>query len=378
MKKEVQERLWLRLIIILAGWSLIAIFFASRNIVISLNLALPFEQWRFGVITEIVYWYIWVPLTPLIFWFAGLFPINRKNWSTKGVLVLLFGLFITFFQLSLEIVINLVIIPRLLCIPREVVERIGSIQRIVLFESFTGFLTYVVLIGSYYAFDYYQKYQARDTRAKQLEGMLARSELQNLKMQLQPHFLFNTLHTISVLMNNDTGLANRTLIRLGDLLRMTLENVNTQEVQLKDELEFLEGYLEIEQTRFRDRLKVNIRIEPDVFDVYVPSFILQPLVENAVRHGFLPLLSRGVIEVIGGLDNGMVRLEVRDNGLGLKLNNEGRVDEGIGLSTIRARLVQLYGEEQHFEVRNVPGGGVLATVVLPLRKMRSENCEDGK
>lgn len=291
----------------------------------------------------------------------------------------LFGLFITFFQLSLEIVINLTIIPSLFQIPAEVVERVGSIQRIVLFESFTGLLTYVVLIGSYYAYDYYQKYQARDTRAKQLEGMLAQAELQNLKMQLQPHFLFNTLHTISILMNKDTESANRMLIQLSDLLRMTLENVSKQEVPLKEELEFLRGYLEIEQTRFRERLQVNIRVDPEIIDAYVPSFILQPLVENAIRHGVVRLQTPGFVEITGRRFNGMVLLEVKDNGSGIILNEEGVMNEGIGLSTIRERLVQLYGEEQQLQVQNIPNdGGVSATVLLPLRKMRHEKIEDGK
>jgi len=226
----------------------------------------------------------------------------------------------------------------------EIAQRVAGVRRVVLVESFTSFFTYMVVVGAYYAFDYYQKYRERDLRALELEGRLTQAELQNLKMQLHPHFLFNTLNTISVLMTKDTKAANSVLVRLSDLLRMALDNVSTHEVTLKEELDFLARYLEIEQTRFEDRLTVRMRIEPGVLAARVPNLILQPLVENAIRHGVAPLLTPGTIEISARRENGNLRLEVRDNGSGLPNSNQ-HVREGVGLSNTRARLVQVYARD---------------------------------
>src|SRR5262245_54597220 len=154
-------------------------------------------------------------------------------------------------------------------------------------------------------------------------------------MQLHPHFLFNTLHSISVLMSEDVSAARRMLARLGDLLRTSLERNGDQEVSLREELEFLRNYLEIEQTRFQDRLSVKLDIEPSVLDALVPNLILQPLVENAIRHGIAPQAGPGVVEIHAQRENGMVRMRVRDNGAGLKQKSASV--NGIGLGNTKAR-----------------------------------------
>jgi LytS/YehU family sensor histidine kinase len=198
---------------------------------------------------------------------------------------------------------------------------------------------------------------------------LAQAELQNLKMQLHPHFLFNTLHAISVLMQEDVTAANRMLVRLSELLRLTLENAGTQETALRQELEFLRLYLEIEQTRFQDRLAVKIEVDPAALDARVPSLILQPLVENALRHGIARNPGAGVIEIRAHRESELLRLEVRDNGPGLR----AEVEEGVGLSNTRARLAQLYGGAARFEINNAADGGALATALLPFRLASATN-----
>jgi two-component system LytT family sensor kinase len=357
------KRRWSRWSILFVSFTLIGLLFAGRNIVAFISRGRSID-WGPGVLFEIIYWYLWALFTPLIFWYAGRFPIERRNWPRRAAALVIFGLIVAPVQVSLEIAINLTLAAKVFHMPAaELAQRLALIDRIILVESFTGFLTYAVIVGVSYAFDFYQKYRERDVRASELKSQLARAELQNLKMQLHPHFLFNTLNTISVLMVKDTRAANRMLVHLSDLLRSTLETVGTHEVTLKQELEFLERYLEIERTRFQDRLSVEMKVEPEVLDARVPNLILQPLVENAIRHGIAPLLASGMVEINARRENGMVQLEVRDNGPGI--NGASGLKEGVGLSNTRARLVQLYGKDHRFELHNTEGGGLLVCVAIP-------------
>ena len=226
-------------------------------------------------------------------------------------------------------------------------------------------LIYWVIVAVSQAFEYQQRYRERELRASELEKRLAQAKLQALQMQLNPHFLFNTLHSISALMHKDVEVADRMVTRLGDLLRTALESSDTQEVTLRQELEFLERYLEIEQIRFGDRLTVKREIPPDTLDAQVPNLILQPLVENAIRHGIEPWSKPGRIELGAHRTSDRLTLEVSDNGAGLGDNEP--VEEGVGLSNTRARLHELYGEAHRFELRRGPEGGLLARLTIPLR-----------
>jgi signal transduction histidine kinase len=361
---------------LLICWTLIAALFTIRNIVQSVSGGQSI-RWGPGVLFEAIYWYTWALLTPFIFWFARHFRLERKERLRSVTVLLLLGLFIAPLQVSLEIAINLTLASKLFHMPAaQIAQRVAGVRRVVLVESFTSYFTYMVVVAAHYAFDYYQKYRERDLRALELEGRLTQAELQNLKMQLHPHFLFNTLNTISVLMIKDTRAANRVLVRLSELLRMALDNVSTQEVSLKEELDFLARYLEIEQTRFEDRLTVRMKIEPGVRDARVPNLILQPLVENAIRHGIAPLLTPGIIEISAYRENVHLRLEVRDNGSGLADSNQ-HLREGVGLSNTRARLVQLYAKDHTFEAGNAPGGGLLVTIVIPFRRTGGDTADDG-
>src|SRR6185503_16059927 len=193
------------------------------------------------------------------------------------------------------------------------------------------------------------------------------AQLTALRSQLQPHFLFNTLNSIAVLMRkNSNEEAVDMLTGLADLLRHSLKNSEAQEVSLKEELEFLECYLGIEKLRFKDRLRVNMKIEPDTLEALVPNLILQPIVENAIRHGIEQRSASGLLEISAQRQNGTLSLEVRDDGPGL--SPEDKPGEGqIGLANTRTRLRQLYGEAQSFELRNEVGGGAVATMAIPFR-----------
>jgi LytS/YehU family sensor histidine kinase len=226
-------------------------------------------------------------------------------------------------------------------------------------------LIYWVIVSISHAFDYYRKFQDRELRSLELEKHLTEAKLQALQMQLNPHFLFNTLHGISSLMHRDVEAADRMLIRLSELLRRTLENTGTQEVPLQDELDFLKRYLEIEQTRFGDRLTVRMDIAPDTLSAQVPNLVLQPLVENAIRHGIEPHAKPGIIELRARRFPGTLELQVSDNGAGLARGQA--FEEGVGLSNTRARLEQLYGKAHRFDFSNGTNGGLVVSVTIPLR-----------
>jgi signal transduction histidine kinase len=225
-----------------------------------------------------------------------------------------------------------------------------------------------LVYGAMVALEHLATLHRRDTereRARlQLETKLARAQLDGLRSQLQPHFLFNTLNTISALLHRDPEAADRVLTRLGDLLRLSLQHSVRQEVVLRQELEFVERYLEIQQIRFQDRLRVRIDAEPEVLDALVPTLVLQPLVENAVRHAIEPRAAEGHLRIAARRDEGRLTLQVADDGPGLVGPGRG---SGIGLANTRARLEQLYGAAHRFSLANADEGGLLVTLELPFR-----------
>ena len=181
---------------------------------------------------------------------------------------------------------------------------------------------------------YYSRYREGELRTAQLSAQLAQAQLQALRAQLHPHFLFNTLNAISTLVHKDPDIADRMIARLSDLLRLTLENIGVQEVRLAQELEFLERYLEIERMRFPDRLQVRMHIAPETLDAWAPYLILQPIVENAIRHGIAPRSTPGTVEIRADCKNDRLILEVRDDGPGI--SPDRNLKDGVGISSTRA------------------------------------------
>jgi two-component sensor histidine kinase len=227
------------------------------------------------------------------------------------------------------------------------------------------FKYWIVVLG-YLGWHYYKAYRERERQAAALATELVQARLQALRMQLNPHFLFNTLNTISALIHENPDAADRMIVRLSELLRRTLDRGDVQEVPLREELEFLRSYLEIEQMRFPDRLTVTFDIEPKTQDLLVPHLILQPLVENALRHGILPREEAGRVEISARVVDGQhLELKVRDNGNGLPAANGSPGRGGIGLQNVRSRLAQLYGAAQQLEIGNASTGGVEARVRIP-------------
>jgi two-component sensor histidine kinase len=304
--------------------------------------------------------FLWALTTVAIFWLARRFPLDRGR-VLRGIAVHLVAAVVIALARSGVMVVLGWYVP-------WVRARIFSTQ--FWGTSSQNFLFYALLLGIAHLVLYYRRYREREQAAERLARGLTEARLQALKMQLQPHFLFNTLNAISALIPADAKPARRMLARLGDLLRSTLDHEATQEVTLREELAFLEPYLEIEQARLEDRLTVVMTIEPETLDARVPHLILQPLVENAVRHGIATRIEPGRVEIsaVRGPDGRFLLLEVRDDGRGVDRDHELGTRRGVGLINIRSRLEQLYGSEHRFKLENQAAGGVLVQIALPFHR----------
>ncbi|WP_306589694.1 sensor histidine kinase [Geothrix sp. 21YS21S-4] len=225
----------------------------------------------------------------------------------------------------------------------------------------TNLLFMWAVVAAFHGLRIYRKYKAREVEAAQLEARFAEAQNLALRMQLQPHFLFNTLNSISALVHANPDGADGMISRLGDFLRMTLDAPPDQFVPLRKELAFIQAYLAIEQVRFQERLQVALDIPPELLDLRVPSFILQPLVENALKHGLSDRQRGGTLRIRASRAAGSLVIEVQDDGEGFKAGREG-----VGLGNVRARLGLLYKGRHHIDLLGAPSRGTLVTLRLPL------------
>jgi LytS/YehU family sensor histidine kinase len=235
-------------------------------------------------------------------------------------------------------------------------------------------MTYSAIVGVSYAIGYYRESQLRALKAAHLETRLVEARLKTLEAELHPHFLFNTLHAISTLIHSNPDAADRMISRLSDLLRITFSRSGAARVPLQEEIEFLQKYLDIEQTRFQDRLAVAYDVDPETLDAEVPRLILQPLVENAIKHGVSKRVGPGSIRIASGRDADVLWLEVRDNGAGMSGSARSTVNGGVGLSNTRARLECLYGEAQSLEFSEA-AEGLTVRMRLPFQRVPSGTDE---
>jgi len=339
-------------------WTVVALFFSSQVYVMSYSVESKPTLGDF--VLQGLACYLWAIATPLVLWLAQRYRIESHNWLQR---------FLLQFLLSLLVVSALLVVNNILLMMFW-----GRTSQITPFRVFSFvyrnldrwlFIYWAILFMSH-AYNYYNNYRKGELKAAELRTQLVQSQLEALKMQIHPHFLFNTLHSISALLSKDTEGARRMIVRLGDFLRLTLENSGSMEVTLQQEIEFLKGYLEIERIRFQDRLTTDIRVDPEVLDVRVPNLILQPIVENAMRHAVGSSKS-GRVEVVAAPRNGVVRIEVRDNGPGIQADGvlDARRGRGLGLVNTQARLAGLYGDAARFELSNNPRGGLVVALEIP-------------
>jgi signal transduction histidine kinase len=310
------------------------------------------------------YWYVWAILAPAILWVARRYPFDRHAWG-RFIAVHSAGVFIFTFAHSAGSAYARVLAIDLLSDRAPIPFLTALRDRFVLNFDYEA-MTYWFLLGISHALAYRRESDERAITAANLQARLAEANLETLQRQLHPHFLFNTLHTISALIHRNADAADAMLSRLSDLLRLTLNRVRVRQLPLKEELDFIQKYLEIERTRFGDRLRVVFDIDPKMLDAAVPSLVLQPLVENALRHGIGPKVGGGQIDIIAQDGDGQLCLIVRDDGYGVPSDELHALNEGVGVSNTRSRLLHLYGDQHRFEFRTPATGGLEVTVAIPL------------
>jgi len=340
-------------LLIFAASTLAGVYFATQLVVAyPAPIARPFGE---ALAINLTYYYLWGLLVPAVVFIARRFRFEKGSIASSLVVHAFASAALTIAEIGVAEVILTELHARHPK-PKGILDAITN-------NFHSSLPTYWLILFGYYAFDYYVKYRDRELRAAQLETRLSRAQLQALKTQLNPHFLFNTLNTISSLMYTDIDAADRMMTRLSELLRLTLEKEAVPEVTLKEEMELLERYLDIERIRFDDRLRVSVDVDPAALEARVPNFSLQPLVENAILHGIAPRSGGGKLDISAARQNGMLEIRLRDDGPGLPGGLPRR--EGIGVANTRARLVQLYGDAHRFEMKNMPEGGLLVTISVP-------------
>ena len=350
---------WIPWSLFVGFWTVIGLAFASQFYLSSALFGYYTVTWTQAISITLGDWYVWALLSLPIVWLARRFPLHRRNWEKLVIIHLAASLVVCLLYVLIRAAVGQLQNPLL----GMTSSFGGTVEKLLLRNTFLNLLICWVIVCVSLAFDYYRKFRDRELRAADLERRLAEARLMALQMQLNPHFLFNTLHTISALMHRNVDQADRMIARLSELLRRALENTKANEVPLQDELDFLQRYLEIEQTRFGDRLEIRRDIAPDTLPALVPNLVLQPVLENAIRHGIEPHRKPGRIDIRARRDGTDLRLEVEDNGGGVRGGHPLRL--GVGLSNTQARLEHLYGRRQRLEFIDQPGRGLTVAILLP-------------
>jgi two-component system, LytTR family, sensor kinase len=327
--------------------------FTAVHLVMAYRFRTPTE-WREAFLSGFATWYLWLLLGPGVFWLSQRFPVEPRRWALALAVHAPAGIVFAVLHGLLRALLS----PWVDTQPM-------TANSIVIEQMLLMYMAYLTIVAVDQAVQNHRRFRDRELRASQLESKLAQAQLEMLRMQLHPHFLFNTLHAISTLIHRDPEAADEMLTQLSDLLRMTLDTIGVQEVSLRDELDFLQRYLDIQQTRFQDRLRVMIDAPPETLDARVPNQALQPIVENAIRHGLDGRPGGGSIEIRARGTDSMLQVSVRDDGPGLRPDGRCANPYGIGLANTRARLQQLYGPLATLDLTNHWKGGMVVTLLIP-------------
>jgi two-component system, LytTR family, sensor kinase len=348
---------WKEWLIIFCASTGIGLLFVFQNYVGMAKESPGYQyNWNELLVGLLSYWYVWALLFPFIVWMGRRHPFesgrvaHALRWHIPA-LILTPVLHIALYTLFLHAV--------------DGDEKPYVQTSIMLMKSglFFRYLTYAFLLATSFSIDYYRHFRERELRTSRLEAKLAEAQLQSLRNQIHPHFLFNTLNAISSLMHKNVEAADEAISRLADLLRATLEANGAQEVTLREELELLHQYIEIERLRLGERLVVVMDIAQEALESMVPNLLLQPIVENAIRYGVAVRSTTGTVTLAARCAGERLEIQVTDDGPGLPEHFE----EGIGIGNTRARLRQLYGTNHSFLMTKGAAGGLCVTLQIPLR-----------
>ena len=354
-----RHRWWLRWCLFFCVWTLLGVSFALSTYLGARqdNVQISWKRILSGYLAD---FYLWGMLSPLIFMLARRFEL-RKHFPRNLLVHIGASVVLSGFVLSAASplvwylgYVNLARNPTL-----AILWRNNAFSAYYFHQGLTIYWTTLVVAHALY---YYRGVRLGEAQTARLTVQLAQAQLQALKMQIHPHFLFNTLNSIAALLHKDVEAADRMIARLGDFLRLTLQSSDAQTVDFEQELEFLKCYLDIEHIRFQDRLTVELDIDPEALTAMVPNLILQPIVENAVRHGVARQTHPGHITIRARREGERLIMSVEDNGPGMKVKSNG---SGIGISNTRARLEQFYGRDFSFEISSSAERGATVTIDLP-------------
>lgn len=319
---------------------------------------------RESIEISLIAWGVWALLAPLIVGIDRWLPLSRDAIFKRFLVHIPFSLFFTGLNLYSD-----ALITASLNSPHSPFPNPIEVLRLDLGGVFQSrFVVYWLVLFAYIMLDYAHHLKERDLRTAELEQLVSEARLEALRAKLHPHFLFNTLNTISALVEREPKTARRLLEQLGELLRLSLTHADAPEIPLAQEIAFIESYFALQKARHEDLLETEINVDPDVLHALVPTFILQPLVENAIRHGTAQRIEKGLVQVRAWRTNGHIHLSVQDDGPGLPPGWDARTTAGIGISNTRERLRHLYGDrEQQFEIASAKGSGVRADLCFPFR-----------
>jgi two-component system, LytTR family, sensor kinase len=348
-----------------AAWTAVGIVFAVPRFASA-------PAWSPILRSSLGEWWAWGLLVPLIIAIDRRLPIAVNNLGTRLAVHIAIGLPVTLIYSYASAMLQVI----LGVMPWPNAAGFGPLHEALKGGLLWSLLVYLFVVGGWQAVQYSHHYLASQLRLERLERNFSEARLNALRMQLDPHFLFNALNTISSLVVSQPKLARGMIEQLGDLLRLSLESGHRQQVRLGEELEFLGHYLAIQKTRFGDRLNVVMDVSASARDVLVPSLILQPLVENAVRHGLSPRPAGGTVWVKATIDHDMLYITVEDDGVGL--GEDWREDRlGLGLNITRERIAMLHGEQNAgLLIEPRKGGGTHVRVVIPAstKKANDDDC----
>lgn len=305
--------------------------------------------------------WIWALFTPLIFWLSSRVSLARSKWIVRIPMIIVVGLAVAMAVYFVLDVARDVIFENALRRGGSVFAPFRDLGR---FRFVNQLLVFFSILAAGFAREYFLRDQSRQRESVELQAQLAEARLDALRMQVNPHFLFNTLNAISALVERDPAGVRRMIARLSELLRHTIDRNRSDEVPLREELAFIRRYIEIMEIRFQGRLRVRMEIENEILDALVPDFILQPIVENALEHGVSRAAGAGEITIAARRDGDRVILTVRDNGPGI---SENVGSGGVGVANTRERIEHLYGDQGKLMLAPAAEGGTIAEILIPFR-----------